>query len=113
MLKNKKKCQTPSVPGICMYLVPIIYKQSKFRSEIFDTLSDFNFLIIHISNPGFTTEKPTLSFSAKKHLLRAHFNNANITLQTALNCFISSLLSEKKSNGEGDSEADPTSLFLV
>ena len=109
----KKKRSNSIFPWFKYVPVPIIYKQSLFRSEIFDTLSDFNFLIIHISNPGFTTEKPTLSFSAKKHLLRAHFNNANITLQTALNCFISSLLSEKKSNGEGDSEADPTSLFLV
>ena len=100
----------PRYMYVPLYLVPIIYKQSKFRSEIFDTLSDFNFLIIHISNLGFTTEKQTLSFSKKK-ICSQLTSTYTASTGTALHCFLFLLLSEKKGNGE--SEADPASLFLV
>ena len=106
MLKNKKNVKLHLSPVYVCTLYQLSYKQSKFRSEIFDTLSDFNFLIIHISNLGFTTKKQTLSFSKKKLT-----STYTASTGTALHCFLFLLLSEKKGNGE--SEADPASLFLV
>ena len=93
-------------PGICtMYLVLIIYKQSKFRSEKFDILSDFNFLIIHISNPGFTTEKPTLIVLVRRRF--AHSSLQHTYVGTGTVTF------RKVNQCNGEAEADPASLFLA